>query len=334
MRWLLLCLLSVFAVAGQAQEPRKVVIIGSGPAAYTAAIYCARARLAPLIFEGYTSGISGGQLMTTTEVENFPGFPEGIAGPELMGRMKRQAERFGAESYEEDVVRIDCSARPFVVHSPARTVQAHSIIIATGSTAKRLDIPGTLDGELWQNGVSACAICDGALPVFREKPLFVIGGGDSAVEEALFLTRYASKVYIVYRKSQMRASKIMVEKALSHPRITLLANSVVKEVKGDKTVESVVVKDLMSAQLSEYEAEGLFFAVGHEPNTAFVDGELELDNGYIALKKGSQMSSVEGIFAAGDVHDPVCKQAITAAGTGCRAALELQKWLSSKGLDR
>jgi len=316
-------------------EQRKVVIIGSGPAAYTAAIYCSRAMLKPLVFEGFMSGAPGGQLMTTTDVENFPGFPEGITGPDMMQRMKQQAERFGTETYMEDVESIECSERPFIVRTGARMVHASCVIIATGANAKRLDIKGTRDGEFWQKGVSACAVCDGAMPLFRDRPLYVIGGGDSAVEEAMYLTRYASHVYIVHRRDELRASKIMADRAIEHPKITILWDSVVEEVKGDKVVSSVVIKNVKTEQKEEQPAAGVFFAVGHEPNTAFLHSQLELDeNGYILLKQGSQMSSVEGIFAAGDVHDHVYRQAITAAGAGCRAAIEVERRLAALGLDK
>ncbi len=313
-------------------EKRKVVIIGSGPAGYTAAIYAERAQLEPLLFEGFLSGVSGGQLMTTTEVENYPGFPEGITGPELMERFRKQAERFGTTIISEDVVEIKTTSRPFQVVGTSRTIEAKSVIIATGATAKRLDIAGTLDGEFWQKGVSACAVCDGAMPLFRNKPLFVIGGGDSAVEEALFLTRYASKVYIVHRRDTLRASKIMAERAINNPKIEMLWDSVITEVRGQKVVGSVVVNNLKTNVVKEYEAAGLFFAVGHVPNTAFLKGQLELDSaGYIKVTPGTTKTSIAGIYAAGDVQDHVYRQAITASGTGCMAALEVERELMAFG---
>jgi len=311
-------------------QKTKVVIIGSGPAAYTAAIYCSRAMLQPLLFEGFEAGTPGGQLMTTTDVENFPGFPEGISGPDLMQKMREQAEKFGTHIVGEDVVAIDCSNRPFIVKGSTTEVAAQSIIIATGAKARLLDIPGTHEGEFWQKGVSACALCDGAMPIFRNKDIYIIGGGDTAMEEALFLTRYASHVYIVHRRDELRASKIMGDRAQQHPKITILWSSGIVEVKGDKVVTSVVVKNLKTEELSERPAAGLFFAVGYEPNTQFLPKEIEIDDKrYVALHPGSQETTVKGIFAAGDVHDHVYRQAVTAAGAGCRAALELERELSA-----
>jgi len=317
-------------------ERRKVAIIGSGPAGYTAAIYSARAMLEPLLFEGFQSGLAGGQLMTTTDVENFPGFPDGVSGPDLMQQMRKQAEKFGTKiATTEDVLSIDTSSRPFRITGSAHEVEAHAIIIATGATAKRLDIKGTREGEFWQKGVSACAVCDGAMPLFRDKPLFVIGGGDSAMEESLYLTRYASHVFIVHRRDQLRASKIMGDRAISHPKITILWDSVVEEVTGDTVVRSVTTKNVKTGELSQHKASGLFFAVGHDPNTAFLKEQLDLDEkGYITLKPHSQMSSVQGIYAAGDVHDYVYRQAVTAAGAGCRAALEVERELTELGVDK
>jgi len=317
-------------------ERRKVVIIGSGPAGYTAAIYCARAMLSPLLFEGFQSGLAGGQLMTTTDVENFPGFPSGVTGPDLMQQMRTQAEKFGTEiAVAEDVLSIDVSSRPFTITGSSREVEAHAIIIATGATAKRLDIKGTREGEFWQKGVSACAVCDGAMPLFRDKPLFVIGGGDSAMEEALYLTRYASKVFIVHRRDQLRASKIMGDRAISHPKIEILWDSVVEEVTGDSVVTGVTIKNVKSGKLSQYKSSGLFFAVGHDPNTAFLGGQLDVDEkGYVLLRPHSQLSSVQGVYAAGDVHDYKYRQAVTAAGAGCRAALEVERELTELGVDK
>jgi len=317
-------------------ERRKVVIVGSGPAGYTAAIYCARAMLQPLLFEGFQSGIAGGQLMTTTDVENFPGFPDGVSGPDLMQQIRKQAQKFGTEiATGEDVVSIDTSSRPFLIKGTSREVETHAVIIATGATAKRLDIKGTHEGEFWQRGVSACAVCDGAMPLFRDKPLFVIGGGDSAMEEALYLTRYASHVFVVHRRDQLRASKIMGDRAIAHPKITIIWDSVVEEVTGDKVVTNVTTKNVKSGELTKHEASGLFFAVGHEPNTGFLNGQLDLDEkGYITLRPHTQMSSVQGIYAAGDVHDFAYRQAVTAAGAGCRAALEVERELTELGVDK
>ncbi len=311
-------------------EERKVIIIGSGPAGYTAAIYAARAMLRPLLFEGFMSGIAGGQLMTTTDVENFPGFPEAISGPELMAKMRQQAERFGTEVVTEDVLSVDCSKRPFLVTSSSREVVAHAVIIATGAMAKRLDIKGTSEGEFWQKGVSACAVCDGALPIFRNKDVYVVGGGDSAMEESMYLTRYASRVFIVHRRDALRASKIMADRALHHPKITVLWDSIVEEVNGDTLVRSVTIKNVKTGALETRPASGLFFAVGHVPNSGFLGPQIDLDhNGYIKVVPGSCRTSVPGIYAAGDVQDHVYRQAVTAAGTGCMAALEIERELAA-----
>ena len=312
-------------------KKQKVVIIGSGPAGYTAAIYAARADLAPLLYEGFFSGPAGGQLMTTTEVENYPGFPQGITGPELMDAFRKQALRFGTTILTEDVTAVDFQTYPFVITAKSGTVLAESVIIATGATARRLDVPGTKDGEFWQRGVTACAVCDGAMPIFRNKDLFVIGGGDTAVEEALFLTKFGRKVCIVHRRDTLRASKIMGDRALSHPKIEVLWNHVLEKVEGDSIVRSVSLRDLHSQKISQCDAGGVFFAIGHEPNTAFLKGQIELHpNGYIKVEPGTCRTSKEGVFAAGDVQDHVYRQAITAAGSGCMAALELERWLSSK----
>lgn len=313
-------------------EERDVVIIGSGPAGYTAAVYAARAMLRPLLFEGFMSGVAGGQLMTTTDVENFPGFFEAVTGPELMGRMRKQAERFGAEVVSEDVLAVDCSKRPFLVTGSSRKVMARALIVATGATAKRLDIKGTHDNEFWQRGVSACAVCDGALPIFRNKDVYVIGGGDSAMEESLYLTRYAARVFIVHRRDALRASKIMADRAVHHPKITVLWDSVVDEVSGDTHVRSVTIKNVKTKAKEVRPASGLFFAVGHEPNSAFLQGQLATDqNGYIIVNPGTSKTSIPGIFAAGDVQDHVYRQAVTAAGTGCMAALEVERELAMLG---
>lgn len=315
-------------------EKRKLVIIGSGPAAFTAAIYAARANLHPLVFEGFMSGPSGGQLMTTTEVENYPGFPEGILGPLLMDNFRAQAVRFDTKVLTEDVVSVDLSKRPFLVKGSSTTVSAESLIIATGATAKRLEIPGAGDGEFWQKGVTACAVCDGAAPIFKNRPLYVIGGGDSAVEEAIFLTKYGSRVYIVHRRDQLRASKIMAERALKHPKIEVLWNSAIAKITGDKVVRHVHLKDLVSNKVEEREAGGVFFAIGHQPNTAFLNGQIDTNEvGYVLVKAGSTRTSCEGVFAAGDVQDPTYRQAVTAAGTGCMAALDAERWLNEMGLE-
>jgi thioredoxin reductase (NADPH) len=272
--------------------------------------------------------------MTTTDVENYPGFPDGIMGPELMAKFREQSVRFGTVVLTEDVARVDLSSRPFAVEGGTTRLLAEALIIATGATAKRLDIKGAGDGEFWQKGVSACAVCDGAAPIFRGKPLFVIGGGDSAVEEALFLTKYGSRVFIVHRRDALRASKIMAERAMKHPKITILWDTAIEEVMGDQVVRKVRLKNLKTGGLEEQEAGGVFFAIGHEPNTGFLGGQLRLNSvGYIEVDKGSTRTSVPGVFAAGDVQDPIYRQAVSAAGTGCMAALDAERWLSEHGID-
>lgn len=309
----------------------NVVIIGSGPAAHTAAIYAARAELAPLLFEGFMAGgvAAGGQLTTTTEVENFPGFPQGISGPELTVRFREQSLRFGARIHTETVTRVDLSRHPFHYATDEREGQAKTLIIATGATARRLPIPGAGDDELWQKGVSACAVCDGALPMFRDQPLVVIGGGDSAMEEALFLTKYGSRVYIVHRRHELRASRIMQQRAMNHDKIEILWSHEVRRALGTEALTGVVVENVATGGTRTLDAAGLFFAIGHTPSTAFLDGQLALDRaGYIVTTPGSTATSVPGVFAAGDVQDPKWRQAVTAAGTGCMAALEVEHFLA------
>ena len=315
-----------------ADKVEKVVIIGSGPAGHTAAIYAARANLSPVLFEGFMAGgiAAGGQLTTTTDVENFPGFPEGISGPELCERFRAQSERFGTRIFTETVNKIDLSKRPFAYETDDQKGEAKAVIIATGATAKRDDIPGTRDNELWQKGVSACAVCDGALPMFRNKPMFVIGGGDSAMEEAGFLTKFASKVYLVHRRDEFRASQIMQQRAKNNPKIEFLLSHKVTNVGGGNGVEVVTVEDLKTQKTRDIPAAGLFFAIGHVPNTKFLDGQVTCDDqGYILTTPGTTQTSIPGVFAAGDVQDKKYRQAITAAGSGCAAALEAEHFLSS-----
>lgn len=315
-------------------EKYSLAIIGSGPAGFSAAIYAARANLSPILFEGFMSGVAGGQLMTTTEVENYPGFPDGILGPRLMENFRGQAARFGTKILTEDVESVDLSKRPFLIKGSKTKVLAEALIIATGASAKRLDVEGTRDGEFWQKGVTACAVCDGAAPIFRNRPLFVIGGGDTAIEEAIFLTKYASRVFIVHRRDQFRASKIMAERALKHPKIEVLWNRVLEKVTGDQVVRKVFLKNVESGQVEGFDAAGVFFAIGHQPNTGFLDGQIELnETGYIVVRGKTTYTSQEGVFAAGDVQDWVYRQAITAAGSGCMAALDAERWLSEQGID-
>jgi thioredoxin reductase (NADPH) len=311
----------------------NLVIIGSGPAGYTAAIYAARANLKPFVFEGFQAGgLPGGQLMTTTEVENFPGFPSGITGPQLMDQMKAQAVRWGAELVTEDVTFVDFSQRPFVIRSEEREVKAHSVVIATGATAKRLGLP--CENQFWSRGISACAICDGATPIFRSAELAVVGGGDSAAEEAVYLTKYGSHVHLLVRSEKMRASKAMQDRVLSNPKITVHWNTETLDVFGEADhMKGVKIKNRQTGEESELHVRGLFYAIGHTPNTSLFRGQLELDDvGYIVTHAGSVETSIEGVYAAGDVQDHEFRQAITAAGTGCMAAMLAERWLSANGL--
>ncbi|MBC6481257.1 MAG: thioredoxin-disulfide reductase [Hormoscilla sp. GM7CHS1pb] len=311
----------------------NLVIIGSGPAGYTAAIYAGRANLKPVVFEGYQmGGIPGGQLMTTTEVENYPGFPDGITGPQLMDRMKAQAVRWGAELYTEDVVSVDLSQRPFIARSDERALLTHSIVIATGATAKRLGLPS--EEKFWNQGISACAICDGASPIFKGVELVVIGAGDTAAEEAVYLTKYGSHVHMLVRRDQMRASKAMQDRVLHNPKITVHWHTEAVDVFGaNGKMQGVKVKNNQTGEIRELPAGGLFYAIGHTPNTQLFQGQLELDEvGYVVTKPGSVETSVEGVYAVGDVQDREFRQAVTAAGSGCMGAMLAERWLSANGL--
>jgi len=313
---------------GESNE--KLVIIGSGPAAHTAAIYAARANLNPVLFEGFMAGgvAAGGQLTTTTEVENYPGFPEGIDGTKLTELFRAQSLRFGTRIFTETVDRVDLSRRPFEVVTGEQTMHAETLIIATGATAKRLSLPG--EDRLWQQGISACAVCDGALPIYRQKPLVVIGGGDTAVEEATYLTKYGSRVFVIHRRDTLRASQIMQKRLLDNPKVEMVWDSVAEEALGDKALTGLRVRNLKTKAERVIEAGGLFYAIGHTPNTAFLNGQLTVDDtGYVVTKPGTTQTSVEGVFAAGDVQDKVWRQAITAAGTGCMAALEAERFLGA-----
>jgi thioredoxin reductase (NADPH) len=313
-------------------DVKNVVIVGSGPAGHTAAIYSARANLSPFMFEGYVMGGSaGGQLTTTTDVENYPGFPDGVEGPELMQLFRKQSERFGTEMVQEDVISADFSQRPFVLKSENREVRAHSVIISTGATAKRMGVPN--EEKMWSNGMSACAVCDGALPMFRDQPLMVIGGGDTAVEEATYLTKFGSVVYMVHRRDELRASKIMQERAFKNPKLEIIWDTILEDAVGKDYLTGARLKNVKTQEVREMEVTGLFYAIGHTPNTSIFNGQLDLDGaGYIKLKVGTQETNIEGVFAAGDVHDHKYRQAVTAAGTGCAASLEAERWLAEKGL--
>jgi thioredoxin reductase (NADPH) len=301
----------------------KLIIIGSGPAGLTAALYAARADLDPLVFEGVAAG---GQLMITTDVENYPGFPDGILGPELMDQFRKQAERFGARMQQVDVTKVDFGSRPLQVKVGGDDYTADAVIVATGATAKWLGIPG--EEELTGRGVSACATCDGFF--FRDQELVVVGGGDTAMEEALFLTKFASKVTIVHRRDEFRASKIMAQRVLDHQKVDVLWNTVLTEIHGNTTVEKVTLEDTVTGEKREMAANGVFVAIGHKPNTELFAEELDLDeNGYVVKSPdGSTRTDVDGVFAAGDVADHTYRQAVTAAGTGCMAAIDAERWLA------
>ena len=307
----------------------NVIIIGSGPAGHTAAIYTARADLNPLMFEGFsTGGVPGGQLMTTTDIENFPGFPDGASGPELMMSLRKQSERFGTRIVTQDVQSVDFSKRPFKVTSEGKDYFAKAVIIATGASAKYIGLES--EKRLLNNGVSACATCDGALPMFRNQELFVVGGGDTAMEEAQFLSRFASKVYVVHRREGFRASKIMLERAQKNEKIEFILNAVIDEVLGDEFVTGVRLRNTQNGETMEKECAGLFVAIGHKPNTDIFKGQLPLeDTGYIETVGKSSRTQVEGVFACGDVQDHVYRQAITAAGSGCMAAIDCERWLET-----
>jgi thioredoxin reductase (NADPH) len=313
------------------QTVENLVIIGSGPAGFTAAIYAGRANLKPLVFEGYErGGIPGGQLMTTTEVENFPGFPQGITGPQLMDRMKAQAVRWGAELYTEDVISVDLSQRPFTVKSDEREVKTHAIVIATGATAKRLNLPS--EAKYWSNGISACAICDGASPIFKGSELAVIGAGDTAAEEAVYLTKYGNHVHLLVRRDEMRASKAMQQRVLEHPKITVHWNTEAVDVFGSDRMEGVKIKNNKTGEETDLPAGGLFYAIGHTPNTDIFTGQLKLDKtGYIATEDFVK-TNVEGVYAVGDVQDHEFRQAVTAAGSGCMGAMLAERWLAEHNL--
>jgi thioredoxin reductase (NADPH) len=310
----------------------KVAVIGSGPAGLTAAIYLSRASLPPVCFEGFIEGgVAGGQLMTTTEVENFPGFPEGIQGPELMTRMRSQAEKFGTKFISEDIIELDLKTYPFVIQGSSAVVEAQSVVVATGATAKKLNLPS--EQRLWNRGISACAVCDGGLPAFRNQRLVVAGGGDTAMEEAMYLTHFASEVCLVHRRDSFRASKAMQEKVFENSKIRIIWDTVLEDAAGEDRLEAVLMKNVKTGEISTLEAKGLFYAIGHKPNTSFLKDQIDMDeDGYILTKPGTARTNIEGVFAAGDVQDKHYRQAITAAGSGCMAALECERWLCGKGV--
>jgi thioredoxin reductase (NADPH) len=306
-------------------EVRDVIVIGSGPAGYTAALYAARAQLRPLVFEG--SVTAGGALMQTTDVENFPGFPDAIMGPELMDSMRKQAEHFGAELIPDDVTAVDLAASPKVVRTDSETYLAKTVIIATGSRYKELGVPG--EKELGGHGVSWCATCDGFF--FRGHDIAVVGGGDSAMEEALFLTRFGKSVTVIHRRDTLRASKIMQERALANPRITFLWNSEVAEVLGTEKVTGLLIRSTKDGTEHVLPVTGMFVAIGHDPRSELFSGQLAIDiEGYLLVDQPSTRTAIEGVFACGDVVDRTYRQAVTAAGTGCAAALDAERWLASK----
>jgi thioredoxin reductase (NADPH) len=305
-------------------EVRDVIIIGSGPAGLTAAIYTARANLKPLMIEGVQWG---GQLQLTTDVENFPGFVSGVMGPELMQSFREQAARFGTEFVTDDVDRVDLSTRPFTVGVGVNEYRARSLIISTGAQAKMLGLPS--EQRLLGYGVSTCATCDGFF--YRDQEIAVVGGGDSAVEEATFLTRFGSRVYLIHRRDQLRASKIMQDRAFANPKLEMVWNSVVDEVQGDGKVQSLTLRDTVTGERRDLPVGAVFVAIGHTPNSKLFEGQLDLDDeGYIRTVDGTTRTSVEGVFAAGDVVDHIYRQAVTAAGTGCMAALDTERWLEGE----
>jgi thioredoxin reductase (NADPH) len=316
--------------------PETIAIIGSGPAAWTAAIYAARAALDPVVFEGELMGteVPGGQLMLTTDIENYPGFPAGISGPELMGKMREQAIHYGARVVTEHVIGVDLSKRPFIIkprYGPP--VEARTVIVATGAAAKWIGLPNEIRLAKTGGGVSACAVCDGALPFFRNQVLAVVGGGDTAMEEASYLCKFAREVIIIHRRDTFRASKVMANRVLGHEKIKVLWNSKVVEVIGEDEIKGLVIEDTTTGQRRTIEVGGLFVAIGHEPNTRFLEGQLALtEHGYVKVAPWRTATSVPGVFAAGDVIDDYYRQAISSAGAGCMAALEAERWLAHHGI--
>jgi thioredoxin reductase (NADPH) len=308
-----------------AEDVRNVIVLGSGPAGFTAALYAARADLKPLVLKGLEAG---GQLMLTTEVENYPGFADGIMGPELMDQMEKQAQRFGAEIFAVHVTEVDLTTRPFVVKAGDQTWRARTVIVATGATARWLGVPG--EEKLRGRGVSACATCDGFF--FRDRELVVVGGGDTAMEEATFLTKFASKVTVVHRRDAFRASKVMQDRLFANEKIEVAWNTVVEEIVGDDAVTGVVLRDVTSGETREMATDGVFMAIGHDPTTALFRGQLDVDeDGYLVVDEPTTATNVPGVFAAGDVTDHTYRQAVTAAGQGCKAAIDAERFLTEAG---
>jgi thioredoxin reductase (NADPH) len=321
-------------------KTEQVLIIGSGPAGWTAAIYAARANLDPVVYVGVPATnpapvLPGGQLMLTTEVENYPGFPHGVTGPDMMAKFREQAERFGTRVVDANIDKCDFSQQPFrMVDSDGKSVVARSVIISTGATANWIGLDNEIRLAMNGGGVSACAVCDGALPVYRNQPLAVVGGGDTAMEEASYLTKFASKVYVIHRRDTLRASKSMQDRVLSSPKVEMVWDSAVEDVIGDRRLESVLVKNLKTGAMRSLDVRGLFIAIGHSPATKFLQGSgVELDaKGYVALHTRSSNTNIPGVFAAGDVADQHYRQAVSAAGMGCQAALDCERWLADQGV--
>ena len=323
-----------------ATTSERVVIVGSGPAGWTAAIYAARANLNPVVYVGVPATnpapvLPGGQLMLTTEVENYPGFPHGVTGPEMMAKFREQAERFGTRVVDANIEKCDFSRRPFALtDSDGKVVHAQSVIISTGATANWLGHPNEIRLAMNGGGVSACAVCDGALPAYRNQPLAVVGGGDTAMEETSYLTKFASKVYVIHRRDTLRASKSMQDRVLSNPKVEMVWNSAVEDVVGDKHLEAVVVRDVNTGATRRLDVKGLFIAIGHSPATKFLQGSgIEFDDkGYVLLRTRGSSTNIPGVFAAGDVADQHYRQAITASGMGCQAAIDCERWLAEQGV--